>query len=362
MSQALSASPPSAYAPSRVAANACPGPARASACTGGRSTRHPFTTGPTGHAGRPRLSSHALRVGSSRYSPRSVPTQTRPPVSGASARTRLPHSAPGGGQRTGVAYSVHVRPPSVERASPRRWPAHTLPSAPRASASTYRLRSRPHGWDAASAPLESLISAQVTPRSHDSLIPSAVPTYTVSPSVTMPLGATYCHSGPSCLSSQLVQVLPPSVERPHPFPTVPYQLSPFGPNPKACTKSKEIVRPVVSLERRSCSQLPAPCRRTKIPCPYVPTQTALSGARARASTCTPKPVVSGSGGSVCPAVGSGAPSTISAPKSAECGMRSAEWSCLVRRARSRSTPALLFRIPHSALRICLSLSPYRPSA
>src|SRR6266567_2462405 len=275
MSQTLSASPSSAYTPSRVAANACPGPARASACTGGRSTRHPFTTGPTGQPGRPRLSSHALRVGSSRYRPRSVPTQTRLPVSGASARTRLPHSAPGGGQRTGVAYSVHVRPPSVERASPRRWPAHTLPSAPRASASTYRLRSRPHGWGADSAPLESVISAQVAPRSHDSLIPSAVPTYTVSPRVTMPLGATYCHSGPSCLSSQ------------------------FGPNAKACTKSKEIVRPVVSLERRSCSQLPAPCRRTKIPCPYVPTQTALSGARARASTCTPKPVVSGSGGSDC---------------------------------------------------------------
>src|SRR2546429_534207 len=53
MSQTLSASPSSAYTPSRVAANACPGPARASACTGGRSTRHPFTTGPTGQPGRP---------------------------------------------------------------------------------------------------------------------------------------------------------------------------------------------------------------------------------------------------------------------------------------------------------------------
>src|SRR5207247_8854171 len=29
-------------------------------------------------------------------------------------------------------------------------------------------------------------------RSHDSLMPSAVPTYTVSPRVTIPLGATYC--------------------------------------------------------------------------------------------------------------------------------------------------------------------------
>src|SRR6266480_6697786 len=90
---------------------------------------------------------------------------------------------------------------SVERASPRRWPAHRLPSAPRASASTYWLRNRPHGREAVTAPLESVISAHVAPRSHDSLIPSAVPTYTVSPRVALPLGATYCHWGPSCLSS-----------------------------------------------------------------------------------------------------------------------------------------------------------------
>src|SRR5437870_7018502 len=267
MWQTLGASPSSAYTPSRVAANACPGPARTSACTGGSSTRHPFTAGPTGQAGFPRLSSHALRVGSSRYSPCSVPTQTRLPVSGTSARTRLPHSAPGGGHRAGVGYSVQVRPPSVERASPRRWPTHTLPSEPRASASTYWLRSRPHGCGAVTPPPESVISAQVAPRSPDSLMPSAVPTYTVSPRVTMPLGATYCHAGPSCLSSQFVQVLPPSVDRPHPFPTVPYQISPPGPNPKARTKSKEIDRAVVSLECFSCSQLPAPCLSTKIPWP-----------------------------------------------------------------------------------------------
>src|SRR6266550_3146843 len=266
-SHTLSASPSSAYTPSRVAANACPGPVRTSACTGGRSTRQPFTTGPTGQAGFPCLSSHALRVGSSRYSPHSVPTQTRLPVSGASARTRLTHSAPGGGHRTGVGYSVQVRPPSVERASPRRWLAHTLPSEPRASARTYWLRSRPHGWGAVTAPLESVISDQVVPRSHDNLMPSAVPTYTVSPRVTMPFGATYCHSGPSCLSSQLVQLLPPSVDRPHPFPTVPYQISPLGPNPRACTKSKEIVRAVESSECLTCSQLPAPLRSTKMPCP-----------------------------------------------------------------------------------------------
>src|SRR6266702_1916468 len=46
MSQTLSASPSSAYTPSRVPANACPASARTSACTGGRSTRQPFTTGP----------------------------------------------------------------------------------------------------------------------------------------------------------------------------------------------------------------------------------------------------------------------------------------------------------------------------
>src|SRR5216684_5088758 len=266
-SQTLSASPLSSYTPSRVAANACPGPARTSACTGGRSTRQPFTTGPTGQAGFPCLSSQAPRAGSSRYSPRSVPTQTALPVSGASARTRLAHSAPGGGHRSGAGYSVQMRPPSAERASPRRCPAHRLPSAPRASASTYWLRSRPQRCGAVSAPVESVISDQVVPWSQDSLMPSAVPTYTVSPRVTMPFGATYCHSGPSCLSSQLVQVLPPSVDRPHPFPTVPYQISPFGPNPKAFTKSKEIVRAVESLECFSCSQLPAPLRSTKIPCP-----------------------------------------------------------------------------------------------
>src|SRR5437667_286479 len=54
MSQTLSASPSSAYTPSRVAANAWPGPARTSACTGGSSTRPPFATGPTGPAAIPR--------------------------------------------------------------------------------------------------------------------------------------------------------------------------------------------------------------------------------------------------------------------------------------------------------------------
>src|SRR6059036_3685917 len=162
MSQTLSASPSSAYTPSRVPANACAGPPRTSASTGGRSTRQPLTRRAIGQDGFPRLSSHALRVGSSRYSPRSVPTQTRLPVSGASARTRLTHPAPGGGHRAGVGYSVQVRPPSVERASPRRWPAHTLPSEPRVSASTYRLRSRPHGYGV--APRDDAVGRDVLPR------------------------------------------------------------------------------------------------------------------------------------------------------------------------------------------------------
>ena len=47
----------------------------------------------------------------------------------------------------------------------------------------------------------------------------------------------------------------------------------------------------------------SPPSKTKIPCPYVPTQIALSGARAIASTCTPQPDESGSGGICCPASG-----------------------------------------------------------
>src|SRR5207245_1502619 len=76
MSQTLSASPSSAYTPSRVAANACPGPARTSACTGGSSTRQPFATGPTGQAGFPRLSSHAPPwVGDRRPGRAAIPRQ-----------------------------------------------------------------------------------------------------------------------------------------------------------------------------------------------------------------------------------------------------------------------------------------------
>ena len=83
----------------------------------------------------------------------------------------------------------------------------------------------------------------------------------------MPFGATYCHSGPSSFDSQLVQVLPPSADSPHPFPTVPYQISPLGPKAKACTKSQEIDRAAESVECFRCSQVPAPGLSTKIPSP-----------------------------------------------------------------------------------------------
>src|SRR5438093_10339825 len=98
----------------------------------------------------------------------------------------------------------------------------------------------------------------------------------------MPYGATYCHSGPSCLNSQLVHVLPPSVDSPQPLPTVPYQISPAGPNPKACTKSQEMECTAESLACRSRARLEAPGRSTKIPCPQLATQIVLPGARAMA--------------------------------------------------------------------------------
>src|SRR5689334_24708303 len=143
----------------------------------------------------------------------------------------------------------------------------------------------------------------------------------------MPLAATYCHSGPSWSPVQLVQVFPPSVESPQPLPTVPYQTSPAGPNPIALTKSNEMDRAVESAEWLSRSQAPAPARSTKIPCPYVPTQIALSGARAIASTWTPKPVLSGSGGK-------------------------RDWAAVGTGAQRMVRVASTLRTPHSAFRTC----------
>ena len=91
------------------------------------------------------------------------------------------------------------------------------------------------------APAESVITAHVLPSSLVTLTPSAVEMYVVSPNVKIPFGATYCHSGPNSRNSQFRHVLPPSVESPQPFPTVPYQICPRGPNPNACTKSQEML-------------------------------------------------------------------------------------------------------------------------
>src|ERR1041384_1500990 len=106
-------------------------------------------------------------------------------------------------------------------------------------------------------PIESVITCHVCPSSHVNLMPSAVAIYVVSPCVPIPPGVTYCHSGPSWPNSQFFQVLPPSVERPQPLPTVPYQISPRGPKPNAWTKSQEIACAAGSFEARICCQLDA---------------------------------------------------------------------------------------------------------
>src|SRR2546425_5006494 len=70
-----------------------------------------------------------------------------------------------------------------------------------------------------------------------------------------------------------------------------------------------------------------------------------------ASTWTPKPVVSGSGGRAWGLERDGANRKFRPAKNAECGMRNAE--CKWRR-RASNDPSLQFRIPHSALRIRLA--------
>src|SRR5690348_11298937 len=143
----------------------------------------------------------------------------------------------------------------------------------------------------------------------------------------MPFGATYCHSGPSWPNSQLRHVLPLSVERPQPLPTVAYHTSPLGPNANPLMKLNEIECALVSREYFICSQVCAPRRNTKMPSPYVPTQIAESGARASASTWTPKPLESGSAGIACAA--------------SEGVMAS-------------TRHATMFRLPRSAFRVCLT--------
>src|SRR5436190_6443593 len=199
--------------------------------------------------------------------------------------------------------SAHVLPPSADRVKPRGvpiqmcWPSSTI-------LKTYWWSILPHSESrVVVAPIESVITRQVCPSSHVSFIPSAVAMYVVSPRVTIPPGATYCHSGPSWANSQFFHVLPPSSDNPQPLPTVPYQISPRGPNPNAWTKSHEIACAAVSFDERTCSHLPSPFLNTEIPCPYVPTQAEPSGAGTLASTCAPHPDESGSGAIVCPASG-----------------------------------------------------------
>jgi hypothetical protein len=47
-------------------------------------------------------------------------------------------------------------------------------------------------------------------------------------------------------------VVPPSVDSPHPFPTVPYQISPRDPNASACTKFQEMEVLLVVSWRMDC--------------------------------------------------------------------------------------------------------------
>src|ERR1044072_7151805 len=112
-------------------------------------------------------------------------------------------------------------------------------------------------------PIESVITCHVCPSSHVNLMPSAVAIYVVSPCVPIPPGVTYCHSGPSWPNSQFFHVLPPSVERPQPLPTVPYQISPRGPKPHAWTKYHEIACAVSRAEITSA--MPHAAYRTRLP-------------------------------------------------------------------------------------------------
>src|SRR6266404_3809129 len=144
-----------------------------------------------------------------------------------------------------------VRPPSSEYDGPRSWKTSNASYiSPRCV--TYWLGIFDHtGSLAVVAPIESVMTCHVSPSSR----------------VTMPLYATYCHSGPSCPNSQFLHVLPPSSDTPQPLPTVPYQTCPRSPKPNACTKSHEIACAAVSLEDRICCHVLAPGRSTKMPWP-----------------------------------------------------------------------------------------------
>src|SRR5437868_12792849 len=108
----------------------------------------------------------------------------------------------------------------------------------------------------------------------------------------MPSGTTYCHSGPSWLSCQFFHVLPRSVERPQPFPTVPYQMELSDGKLNELTKFHEIEVESPPFEAM-CSHFDESGRQTKMPRPYVPTQSELRGPGPTIRTCVPQ-VVSGS--------------------------------------------------------------------
>src|SRR5206468_123631 len=165
----------------------------------------------------------------------------------------------------------------------------------------------------------------------------------------MPLGATYCHSGPSWPNSQLRHVLPLSVDRPQPLPTVPYQTWPLGPNANPLMKLNEIECALVSRTYFWCSQVCAPRRSTKMPSPYVPTHTPESGARANASTCTPNPVLSGSWGTCWAPAGGDARASRRLAIIADCGFRIADWQGEAPSTTVSSDLVDPFRNPHSAI-------------
>ncbi len=166
------------------------------------------------------------------------------------------------GRLTLARLTVH-RPPRGSSWNPPSSVVNT--TRPRLAApmpSTYSLESSTSAVSAgprAGGPVLSTMAVQLSPSSVVTSRPSAVATTVVSPSVTIPSGATYCHSGPSSSKVQLRQLWPPSVETPQPLPTVPYHTCPPGPNPNAWTKSHAMDPGAVS--ETMCCHSAAPAGR-----------------------------------------------------------------------------------------------------
>jgi hypothetical protein len=102
-------------------------------------------------------------------------------------------------------------------------------------------------------PVESTMAVQVRPSLVVCCIPSAVATHVVSRCVTIPDGATYCHSGPSSWKVQFRHVRPPSIDTPHPLPIVPYQICPRGPKAMA-SRPQDVNAATIGAD-------PCPCAR-----------------------------------------------------------------------------------------------------